>query len=56
MTKGKSQIDGTVNFPHHSFLLNMYNGTYALKEMLQQPDKWEFVKAMEVSDHEGRGY
>jgi len=54
----KSQFDGTINTLHHAFLSTVDNGTYTLKEMLQQSDKAEFIKAMqvEVSDHESRGH
>ena len=54
----KSQFDGTINSLHHAFLSTVDNGTYTLKDMLQQPDKAEFIKAMqsEVSDHESRGH
>jgi hypothetical protein len=50
-------MDGTYNYLHPlSFAATTDNDTYMFHEMLRQPDKDEFVKAMvkELSDHTSR--
>lgn len=55
-----THFDGTINQLHHAVLSTVAgdNDTYTLKEMLQQDDKNEFIKAMlkEVVDHENRDH
>ena len=52
-------FDGTFNYFHPlAFTETSDNETYTFKEMLQQEDKNEFIKAMlkEVQDHENRNH
>ena len=55
-----TQFDATINHVHHMiFAANQeQNETYTFKDMMNQPDKNDFILAMqkEVEDHERRGY
>ena len=56
-----SYYDGTLNMVTNNVFVsnkNADNDTYTFSDMMKQPDKAEFIKAMinEIEDHDNRGH